>query len=103
MIIDRIVVQTSPPRQRNVLWAKIVGDGFTFYIFNNGYWQPMRLMNDEGTLTTDDDTVEDISKIGDTITEEVSKQIETLEEGMVNSQDSTDGKEYPDVQMGMGK
>lgn len=99
MIINCIVVQKTPPTQKNVLWVRLVDEKATLYIFNNGRWQPMRLMDDKGTATTDDDVIEDISDIEGTVREEVTKQVEVIEKGMVNSKDSPDGSEYPDVNM----
>lgn len=59
----------------------------------------MRLMDDEGTATTDDDVLEDLSDIEGTVREEVTKQVEVIEKGMVASKDSPDGNEYPDINM----
>lgn len=44
------------PPHRNMMWAKPVDGGFTFYIFD-GKWKPQKTMNDKSTAYTGDDEV----------------------------------------------
>ena len=43
------------PQSTNVLWLKPVENGFCFYRYKNGKWDVLKLMDDEGTPSTDDD------------------------------------------------
>ena len=53
-VIDHIVFSPTEPPQRDVLWAKPMGGGFAFYLFD-GTWKPMEVVDDKGTPSTDDD------------------------------------------------
>jgi len=54
-VIDHIVFSPTEPSSREVLWAKPMGGGFAFYLFD-GTWKPMKVVDDKGTPSTDDDT-----------------------------------------------
>lgn len=54
-VIDKIVFSRTEPPYRDVIWAKPIEDGFAFYLFD-GRWKPMKVVNDQGTPSTDDDT-----------------------------------------------
>lgn len=51
----KIVVSSFPPSKRDVLWAKPLPHGFFLYMWNIGFWQPLKLANDRDTLATCDD------------------------------------------------
>lgn len=55
VIYDKIVEDKYEPRSTHVLWLKPVEDGFSFYRYKNGKWDALKLMNDKGTPSTDDD------------------------------------------------
>lgn len=55
VIYDKIVEDKYEPQSTNVLWLKPVEDGFSFYRYKNGKWDALKLMNDKGTPSTDDD------------------------------------------------
>lgn len=95
-----IELQAAAPSSVHVLWARPVeGGGITFYLFNNGRWQPVKVMNDMGTPSISDDTVADISNIGEVVEREVTKQMETYDEDVNDTHNapSSDTNEYPEI------
>ena len=54
-VIDKIMFSPTEPHYRDVIWAKPIEEGFSFYLFD-GRWKPMKVVNDQGTPSTDDDT-----------------------------------------------
>lgn len=54
-VLDHIVFSPTEPSSREVLWAKPMGGGFAFYLFD-GTWKPMKVVDNKGTPSTDDDT-----------------------------------------------
>ena len=54
-VIDKIMFSRTEPPYRDVIWAKPIEEGFSFYLFD-GRWKPMKVVNDQGTPSTDDDT-----------------------------------------------
>ena len=55
VIYDKIVEDKYEPQSTNVLWLRPVENGFSFYRYKNGKWDALKLMNDKGTPSTDDD------------------------------------------------
>ena len=99
MVISQILVTSYQPSQTNVVWAKPIEGGFTLYLFNNGRWQPVKIVNDLGTATTDDDTVADISNIDQVVEDEVTRQMAGHDEavGDTHNTESPDEGDYPDL------
>jgi hypothetical protein len=64
-IYDKIVESIYEPRNTNVIWLRPVKGGFSFYRYQNGKWEILRLMNDHGTLNPIDDTPIDVSGGGE--------------------------------------
>ena len=64
MIYDKIVESIHEPMATNVLWLRPVEDGFAFYRFTNGRWQVMRVMNDKGSASPEDDEPYDLDGVG---------------------------------------
>lgn len=60
IIYDKIVESIYEPRNTNVIWLRPVEGGFSFYRYQNGKWEILRLMNDHGTPDPEDDTPIDI-------------------------------------------
>lgn len=89
MVVDKIWMSGREPSNPNVLWCKPVGGGMAFYIFNNGRWQPVSIVDDKGTATPSDDTKIEGSAIGQTL--------EKVIDSSISLRDTTDSKEYPDV------
>lgn len=55
VIYDKIVEDKYEPQSTNVLWLRPVEGGFSFYRYKDGKWDALKLMNDKGTPSTDDD------------------------------------------------
>jgi hypothetical protein len=55
VIYDKIVEDKYEPQSTNVLWLRPVEGGFSFYRYKNGKWDALKLMNDKGTPSPDDD------------------------------------------------
>jgi len=58
-ILDKIVVSKTEPPSTKCLWIRPVDGGVALYHFD-GFWKILRLMNDHGTMSPDDDTPIDI-------------------------------------------
>lgn len=56
LVLDKIVFSKNEPSVTTVLWAKPVGDSYTFYLFDGGKWNPLQVVNSQGTPTINDDT-----------------------------------------------
>ena len=55
-ILKTIVMSDKRPMNLDVLWLRQLEKGFAFYVYNNGNWEILRLMNDHGTVNPEDDT-----------------------------------------------
>ena len=100
MRITQIIISPTEPTATNLMWARLIGDKMTFYLYFNGRWRPVHLVNDQGTPTPEDDSIAEISDIGQTVQEEVSRQIQEHDVGVNDvhfALQPTDGKEYPNV------
>ena len=62
MDINRTIYSAKEPRQRDALWLRPMGNGVCLYICDGG-WRPLRIVNDNNTLTVRDDTVIDVEHI----------------------------------------
>ena len=101
---DKIVETPLEPQATNVLWLKPTGDGFSFYRYKNGHWEALKIMDDKGTASTDDDTEVDIADIPsmdhieEIVQEEVTEQMAVHDENVkdVHYEESDDPSEYPD-------
>ena len=78
---------------------KPIGDGVSMYLYRNGRWTPSKLVSDQGTSTTEDDTIVDISNIPVLVQTEVTKQMESHDEDVsdVHHTSSADTNEYPEL------
>ena len=56
--IDLYISNSAPSVSNGAAWLKPVNGGFALYILDNG-WKPLKLVNDGGTPSEGDDTVED--------------------------------------------
>jgi hypothetical protein len=116
VIYDKIVESLHEPQTTSVLWLRPTGDGFSFYRYINGHWEALKIMDDKGSSSPDDDTEIDLNdiptmdNIDEKIKEEVTEQIGTQVEdevtrqmnihdqnvGDVHYEPSGDSGEYPD-------
>ena len=53
----KIAFSSTPPIAGDVLWAMPVTNGFTLKARVGGQWKPIKLLEDNGTIDEDDDTV----------------------------------------------
>lgn len=103
-ILDKIVISDTVPRNTEVLWLKPIGNGYALYIYNNGVWGPLEIVDTHGSTSPDDDTVIDVENIPsldtleDKIEGEVTKQMadHDVKAHDVHYEHSEDGNEYPD-------
>lgn len=115
-IYDKIVESPFEPQSTTVIWLRPTKDGFAFYRYINGHWEALKIMDDKGSASPDDDTEIDLDDIptmdtiDEKIQEEVTKQIGTqIEEevarqmnihdqqvGDVHYEPGSDPEEYPD-------
>ena len=60
-----IVLSNDTPNAKNVMWMKPVDGGFTLYALYNGVWNPVKLVDDQGTAEISDDKKKDIIRVTD--------------------------------------
>lgn len=56
MKIDLYISKEAPQVKKGAAWLKPVTGGFALYVLNNG-WEPLKLVDDKGTVSEGDDTV----------------------------------------------
>lgn len=84
MTFDKIELSLSQPGRTDVMWARPVRGGFALYLNFNGKWQPLEVMNDEGTWAPEDDQPYDLNGIGATKLSELEDvSVDTLKEGQI--------------------
>jgi len=57
--VDLYIGSNAPSAINGVAWLKPVDGGFALYVLDNG-WKPLKLVDDKGTHSEIDDTVEDV-------------------------------------------
>ena len=99
MTIDRILFSSTQPSRTDIAWAKPVKGGFALYLYYNGIWQPMKVMDNAGSITTDDDVISDVSNISEIVEQEVERQMEGYDEKVNDTHNapSNNDEEYPDI------
>lgn len=104
-VFDKIVFSPFEPPLTNAIWARPIGDGFAFYLFD-GKWKPLKVVDAKDTYSPSDDSIIDLDNIpsldnlDDRIEGEVSRQIQEHDVGVNDvhfAPQPTDGKEYPNV------
>lgn len=104
MKLSGIDIRTTEPNP-DLLWAKpMPGGGFAFYLFNNGRWQPMRIVNDRETSSVEDDEIitpdsDIINNIDDIVRDEVNRQVSEHDDSVRDTHNAATGDdgEYADV------
>ena len=57
--IDLYISINAPSVKNSAAWLKPVNGGFALYVLDGG-WKPLKLVDDKGTHSEGDDTVEDV-------------------------------------------
>ena len=63
-ILRTVVMSDTRPQYTDVLWVKPVEGGFSFYVFMNGEWKLMRVMNGKNSPAPEDDEPYDLDGVG---------------------------------------
>lgn len=63
MVLHGIMCSNVPPKYKDYLWLKPVNSGFVLYYLWNGAWQPLKLVNNNGTAALADDTLVDAASL----------------------------------------
>ena len=56
----KVVISSEAPTQKDTIWVKPVTSGFALYLLDAGVWKPMKLVDDQNTQSTIDDTVQNL-------------------------------------------
>lgn len=56
-----LYISKEAPNARNAVWLKPVSGGFVLYALFNAKWQPLKLVDDNGTVKPGDDITIDTS------------------------------------------
>lgn len=62
--ILKTVMSDVRPQTTDVLWIKLVEDGVGLYVFMNGKWQLLRVMNGKDSDAPEDDEPYDLDGVG---------------------------------------
>lgn len=54
----KVIMSVYEPSAKDCLWLKPVAGGFVLYKLMDGAWQPLKIVDDNSTKTTLDDTVQ---------------------------------------------
>ena len=60
-----VVLSNEAPNVRDAMWLKPVENGFTLYALYNGVWNPVKLVDDQGTADISDDKKKEILHVTD--------------------------------------
>lgn len=64
IVLEKTVISSTEPPWTSVLWIKPVEGGVGLYVFINGKWQLLRVMNGKGSSSPDDDEPYDLEGVG---------------------------------------
>ena len=64
IILDKTVISPTEPPWTSVLWVRPVDGGVGFYVFMDGRWQLLKVMNGKGTTSPEDDEPYDLDGVG---------------------------------------
>ena len=59
MKLLKVALSNDAPSVRDALWLKPVDGGFALYALFNSKWNPLKMVDDKGTVQPGDDTVYD--------------------------------------------
>ena len=64
IILDKTVISPTEPPWTSVLWVRPVDGGVGFYVFMDGRWQLLKVMNGKGSTSPEDDEPYDLDGVG---------------------------------------
>ena len=64
IVLEKTVISSTEPPWTSVLWIKPVEGGVGLYVFMNGKWQLLRVMNGKDSSSPDDDEPYDLDGVG---------------------------------------
>lgn len=64
IVLEKTVISPTEPPWTSVLWIKPVEGGVGLYVFMNGKWQLLRVMNGKDSASPDDDEPYDLDGVG---------------------------------------
>lgn len=96
-LVTKFYIGEIEPSSNNVGWFKPVEGGFALYLSYNGRWQPVKLMDDKGTGSAQDDTIADLNNIGTIVADEVNKQMDEIADSLPNIVDRISALEDTNV------
>jgi hypothetical protein len=64
IVLEKTVISSTEPPWTSVLWIKPVEGGVGLYVFMNGKWQLLKVMNGKGSSSPDDDEPYDLDGVG---------------------------------------
>lgn len=95
MVIEKIVLSESQPESQFVLWVRPVKEGYAAYVYGKRGWHPLKDIADNGTVTTDDDELIDLSDVMKDLAEYkglVNTQMGNMSSDLNKKVDKVDGK-----------
>lgn len=63
MVRANTIISSEAPNFRNALWIKPTEGGFSLYCSVNGGWQPLKLVDDNNTISLADDIAQSASDV----------------------------------------
>ena len=90
MKLYKVVISKEAPALRDALWAKPVSGGFVLYLLDNGKWNPLKVVDDAGTSSLADDTIQNlIGSVQDEPTANTINGAKALANSIVGTSDDT--------------
>ena len=84
IVLEKTVISSTEPPWTSVLWIKPVEGGVGLYVFMNGKWQLLRVMNGKGSSSPDDDEPYDLDGVGaKKLADLEDVSMEGIEEGQI--------------------
>ena len=87
MKLLKVALSNDAPSVRDALWLKPVSGGFTLYALFNSKWNPLKMVDDNGTVQTGDDSVIDVENKADKVSSATNGNLASLD-GNGNLKDS---------------
>lgn len=94
MKICKLAISNEAPSLRDAMWAKPISGGFALYLLDGGTWKPVKVMDDNSTPQTGDDTAINVKNKADKVSGATNGNLASLN-SKGNLQDS--GKALSDL------